>query len=90
MKIVKIEREVAHKIFVGGFETIQPTLRMTALLDEGDDYEKVLAMLDEVLTKEWSKVAVHELRLVAKRRGGNPIENDQVPDLMQAFKMQLK
>ena len=90
MKIVKIEREISHKIYTGQYETIQPTLRMTALLDDGDDHTKALDMLDEVLTKEWSKLAVLELRLLAKRRGGKEVKNDLLPDLMQAFKTQLK
>ncbi|MCG8433053.1 MAG: hypothetical protein MJA83_03350, partial [Gammaproteobacteria bacterium] len=59
-------------------------------LDENEDISDAMSVLDKVITREWSKVAVHELRLLAKRRGGKVVEGDQVPELMQVFKKQLQ
>lgn len=69
---------------------MQPTLRMVGELDEGESVEDALAIMDQILVKEWSKVAIHELRMVTKRRGGKEIKNDQVPELMERFKAQMK
>ncbi len=73
LKIQKIEREIRHKIFMGGYETIEPCLRLTAVLDDGDDPEEARKELDGIIQPMWAKEVLGEIRMVHKRRG------DQVP-----------
>lgn len=86
MKIVKIEREIQHKLNVAKFETIVPSLRMEAILDDGESYEEGLKELNAVLEKEWNKLALIELRAVNKRRSGTVRDDDVLPALMNHFK----
>jgi len=89
MKIVVIEREIAHKLNVAKYESIAPTLRMRAELEEGDDPVEARRELSKVMSAEWNKIALEELRMVRKRRGDSPVENDSLTDLMSHFKGQL-
>lgn len=86
MKITKVEREIRHKIYVGGYETIEPCLRMTAELEEGDDPKEALKILNAELIPAWSREVLGEIRMVHQRRGMETPENDKVPQLMGAFK----
>lgn len=86
MKIKRIEREVRHKIFVGGFETIEPCIRLSAELDEGEDPHEALKELDGIIMPMWAKEVLAEIRTVHKRRGDEVPENDKVSQLMGAFK----
>jgi len=90
MKIRRIEREVRHKIFVGGFDTIEPCLRLTAELDEGEDLDAARKELDSIIMPMWAKEVLSEIRLVHKRRGDSPPENDKTVQLMGAFKEILR
>lgn len=90
MKIEKIEREVRHKIFMGGFETIEPCVRLTAVLEAGDDPEEARKELSKIAIGMWAKEVLAEIRLVHKRRGDNPPDNDKTPQLMGAFKDLVK
>lgn len=91
MKITKIERELSHKIFVGGFETIQPTIRVTAELEATDDPDEARKALDQVVEAMWVKECLGELRLVHKRRNPNePVKEDKLPMLMETFKGMVK
>ena len=89
MKIVRIEREISHKIYVGEYETISPTLRMVAELEDVDTTKDAQKILDKAITPKWSKVALYEIRMVMKRRKIVPVENDKTPQLMEVFKAQL-
>lgn len=86
MKIRRIEREVCHRIFVGGFETIEPRVRLAADLEDGDNLEEALSELDAALYVIWTKEVLAEIRLVHKRRGNALPEDNKIPDLMQGFK----
>lgn len=90
MRVTRIEREIAHKIFLGGYETIEPKLRMVAELDDGDDVEEVQMMLDQMLEMAWVKEAISELRMVRKRRQEKPVEGDVVAEQLQGLKGTLR
>lgn len=73
---------------VGNYESIQPTLRMVAELDEGEDASAARRELDRVVEAEWSRIVLQELRDVHKRRAGR--EGDgTVGELMQHFKAKI-
>lgn len=86
MKISRIEREIRHKIFVGGYETIAPTVRLTADLEDGDDPIAALEELDAIIVPMWTNEVIDEIKLVHRRRSGNVPENDKLPDLLGSFK----
>lgn len=90
MKIKTVEREIRHKIFLGGYETIEPCLRLTAELEDGDDPDAARKELDKIIVPMWAKEVLGEIRLVLKRRGDHIPENDRVPQLMGSFKEMIK
>ena len=71
MKITTISREVSHKINIGNYETICPTLRMTAEITEQEDVVNATTKLGKILVLEWTRVVILELRDVVRRRGGS-------------------
>jgi len=90
MKIIRIEREICHKLNVANYETIAPTLRMVAEFEESDDPKDARKQLDAVLVAEWNRMALEELRMVHKRRNGKKPDNDSLPELMEYFKSTLR
>lgn len=86
MKITRIEREIRHKIFLGGFETIEPCLRISADLEEGDDPQEAIKEIDKAIVPMWVKEVLSEIRLTLKRRGDHIPENDKLPLVMAGFK----
>ena len=75
---------------MGGFETISPTIRLVAELDEGEDPDTARKELDAIILPMWAKEVLGEIRLVRRRRGDQIPENDKVPQLMGAFKEMVK
>lgn len=91
MKVTRIEVQISHKIFVGGFETIEPCIRLCAELDPGEDLEEARKIVASEAQKMWAKETIEELRLVHKRRNGGELpSNDKLPGLMTAFKEMAK
>ena len=86
MKITEISREISHKLNVGGYETIAPTIRMTAILDDAEDKDEGVKQLSRIVEEEWAKIAIQELRQVLQRRGDITPKDDKVPQLMGGFK----
>jgi len=89
MRVTRISRRIEHKLWLGGFETICPAVEMTAELGPEDDLEDAQKQLDAVVEKYWHREALRELRMVVKRRGGEPVENDLVPKLMDGVKQSM-
>ncbi len=69
MKIIQIEREISYKINVGNYESIMPTLRMVATLEEGEDVLQARRDLDSIIEKEWWGIHNRDVALVNTRRG---------------------
>lgn len=90
MKIKRIEREISHKIMVSRFESILPTLRMEADLDEGEDPADALEELDAVLQPLWVKEALEEVRMVRRRRNGSDVSDDKTIELGKGLKEMVK
>jgi len=92
MKIVRVEREISHKINIGGFETICPTIRLTAELDEDDSRSGAIAELNEVILEAWSKLALEEMRIVHKRRNLAPVDKDpeRLDHVIAAYKEMIR
>lgn len=90
MKYKTLEIELKHKIYIGGYETIEPTVRATAELEEGDTLETARAVIAKDLQALWAKEVIEELRLVHKRRAGAEVKGDTLPQLMPAFKELVK
>lgn len=85
--IRRIEVEIRHKIFLGGFEVIEPCVRLCADLDPGDDLDEARKVVAKEVHALWAREVIEELRLVNKRRGHEPPpSNDKLPGLMTAFK----
>lgn len=90
MKIKRIEREISHKIMVSRFESILPTLRMEADLDEGEDPSDALKELDSILEPMWVQEALEEIRMVRKRRDNVGVKDDKLPELGRGLKGMIK
>ena len=91
MKISRIEIQLSHKIFVGGFETIEPCIRLCADLDPGENLDEARKLVAAEVQKLWAKEVIEELRIVHKRRNGTELpSNDKLPGLMQSFKEMAK
>ena len=86
MQVKQISREVSHKIYLGRYETICPTLRMVADLDPGEDIKKARQELDSILEGEWAIVALREIKMVLERRTLEQAEQDAVIKVQNAFK----
>lgn len=89
MIIKRIEREISHKINLGNFESIQPTIRIVADLEEGDDPAEAKKMLDKAVEEEWIRTALKELRQVVERRRGIEIKDDKSLAQMNGLKRNL-
>ncbi len=90
MKLLKLTRTSTHKLFIGGYETIEPSVSLTAELEEGDTLEDANLQLNSLLEEAHISATMHELRLVAKRRRGQVVEKDKVPELIGAMKTMLR
>lgn len=86
MKVTRIEREISHKIYLGGYETIEPTLRLSAELEEGDTVESALKELDAVIMPLYAREVLAEIRHVHRRRGDDVPASDKLPALLGSFK----
>lgn len=89
MKIVSMEREVSHLINVAKYESIRPTVRVVATVEEGEDYAEVMEALHATVVGEFNLVALQELREVHKRRKGKKPDGDTLPELMSYYKSTL-
>ena len=92
MKITKIEMEFKHKLYLGSYETIEPSVKLSADIDPGEDLETVRAALSQELQTLWAREVSEELRLVDRRRGlnGSRSQSDKVPELSASFEEILK
>ena len=68
MVIVRIEREISNKLFVGGFETVKPTVRVCGDLAPGDDPAEAFAEIDKVAQELLLIAADEDVRRVTERR----------------------
>lgn len=89
MKIVRIEREMKHKLFLGGFETIEPQVRLVAEVPEGADLEAVMGELGVVTQELWTQQVVEDLRFAHRMRGTHLPEDDKLQGLMRNAKKLL-
>lgn len=76
MKVVKIQLTLEQRIFVGNYETIAPAVSLTAELEPGEDSTAASMQLQQILSADWAKVAMLELKNVARRR--NAEMNDEL------------
>lgn len=88
-KVTQIEREISHKINVGDYESIMPTLRMSYELDPGEDPVSARSTLNALMDKEYNKLVLEELRRVNKRREQGAPGAERVAPLMQHYKTEL-
>jgi len=87
MKITKLEVEITQKIYLGGFETVEPSIRITAELDPGDTLEGARKILADEAHKLWVVEALEEIRMVHRRRGPEFFSmNDKLPEVMNSLK----
>ncbi len=68
MKIQRIEREISNKVFIGGYETVKPTIRVVAILEPGDDPQVAAELLGSVAEKMWVDALQSDIHLAIKRR----------------------
>jgi hypothetical protein len=93
MKLTRFELELRHKIYLGGYETIDPCVRVSADLTEEDakDMEGVRKAVFKEVSELWTREVLDELRLVHKRRAGQELSSsDKLPTVMNAFKEMAK
>ena len=89
MHISRVERELSHKIYVGGYESISPTVRLFATLSSDENPEDALKLIDSQIEGMWYREVIKELRLVIKRRTVVPVKDDKSPQLLGVFKSVL-
>jgi hypothetical protein len=90
MKLERFSVEIRYKIFLGGYEVIEPVVTQSCVLEgeELKDIEGVRKQIHKVLEEAWVKEALDQLRLVHKvRTGKEPPKDDKVPALMNSLKI---
>lgn len=68
MKITQVSVTISQAIAVAKYETIKPSVTLTAELEKGDDPAECVKQLHNQATKMWAKNALTELAWVAGRR----------------------
>ena len=90
MMIKRMEIEFHHKMYVGGYENIESSIRLAADLDDSDDLEEARKTISKELQSLWAREMIEELRIVNKRRAGQEVKDDKLSVLMPAFKDMVK
>lgn len=68
MKVKEIAVTIRQTINCGNYESISPSLSLSATLDEDDDEGSCLSDLHKIASAEWARQALVELSWVRARR----------------------
>lgn len=68
MKLVRIEREISSKVFVGGYETVEPKIRVVGELDSDDNLDEAFKLIDAAAQSMWAAALAEDIAVVSKRR----------------------
>jgi len=90
MEIKQIGVTIAQSLNVGGYETIRPTLTITAEVAEEDDIEECFKEIHKEASTHWARQALTELSWVAKRRMRNAEKKHEFNELTEGTRNHLK
>ena len=88
MKIVRIEREISNKVFIGGYETVSPSVRLVAEFDSRmEDPVEVATQLGRIVEDLWVCALQEDIELAMKRRtaSGQVWSDDKLLGLVTAI-----
>jgi hypothetical protein len=68
MKIIQVSVTISQTIAVAKYETIKPSVTLTAELEDGDNAAECVAELHKQVAPMWARNTLVELAWVASRR----------------------
>ena len=69
MKVQWIEREINEIVNIGNYESVRPSIRIRAALEEGEDPEIAYHQLSEVARDLFEKAIKEDVEKAMERRG---------------------
>lgn len=90
MKLEKVSVVIKEKIYVGLYESIEPQVEISAVLEPGDDPKVCMDELHKILSPSWAKHALVELGWVAMRRKTDKEKLSQFDKLTAGARIQIK
>jgi hypothetical protein len=88
MNLTSISATISHALNVGSYESIKPSVSITADLEEGDEVKSCFRELHKEAGRMWAESALKELSWVEERR--NEKNKHEFTETTKATRNQLK